>query len=131
MYCLFCVVLCTVCFVLFCVLFVLCRPVYCLFCVVLCTLCFVSFYVLFVCVVLCTVCFVLFYVLFVCLCVLYYCHRVATQLQLTNISICWRKVFFLNAAFAMEIVDLISHVHRAPFIMLTKQLKYSTFSRCF
>ena len=37
--------------------------------------------------------FVLFYVLFVlcrsvfvCKCVLYYCHRVATQLQLTNIS---------------------------------------------
>jgi hypothetical protein len=28
---------------------------------------------------------VLFYVLFVCKCVLYYCHRVATQLQLTNI----------------------------------------------
>jgi len=29
---------------------------------------------------------VLFYVLFVCKCVLYYCHRVATQLQLTNMS---------------------------------------------
>jgi hypothetical protein len=30
---------------------------------------------------------VLFCVLFLCKCVLYYCHRVATQLQLTNISI--------------------------------------------
>jgi len=30
-----------------------------------------------------TFCFVLFCVLFVCKCVLYYCHRVATQLQLT------------------------------------------------
>jgi hypothetical protein len=38
------------------------------------------------CVVLCIVCFVSFSVLFVCKCVLYYCHRVATQLQLTNLS---------------------------------------------
>ena len=44
-------------------------------CVVL--LLFVLFYVLFV--------FVLFYVLCVCKCVLYYCHWVLTQLQLTNI----------------------------------------------
>jgi hypothetical protein len=35
--------------------------------------------------VLCIVCFVSFTVLFLCICVLYYCHRVATQLQL-NIS---------------------------------------------
>jgi hypothetical protein len=39
----------------------------------------VLFYILFVST-------VLFYVLFVCKCVLYYCHWVATQLQLTNIS---------------------------------------------
>jgi hypothetical protein len=46
----------------------------------LCTLIFI--YVIF-----CVFCFiVLFCVLFVCKCVLYYCHRVATQLQLTNIS---------------------------------------------
>jgi hypothetical protein len=37
------------------------------------------------CVVLCIDCFVTFSVLFVCMCVLNYCHRVATQLQL-NIS---------------------------------------------
>jgi len=39
---------------------------------------FVLFYVLFV--------FVSFCVLFVCKYILYYCHRVSTQLQLTNIS---------------------------------------------
>ena len=32
----------------------------------------------------CIVCFVSFCVLFVCKCVLYNCHRVATQMQLTN-----------------------------------------------
>ena len=39
--------------------------------------------------------FVLFYVLFVCKCVLYYCHRVSTQLQLKNMSyhivIVWKR----------------------------------------
>jgi hypothetical protein len=38
------------------------------------------------CIVLCIVCFVSFCVLLVCKCVLYNCHRVATHLQLTNIS---------------------------------------------
>jgi hypothetical protein len=30
---------------------------------------------------------VMFYVLFVCKCVLYYCHQVSTQFQLTNMSL--------------------------------------------
>jgi len=55
--------------------------VYCLFLLLyLCML--IVMYVLF-----CVLCFiVLFYVLFVCKHVLYYCHRLSTQLQLTNIS---------------------------------------------
>jgi len=48
------------------------------------------------CVVLCSVCFVSFYVLFVCKCVLYYCHRVPTQLQLTNTSYIIRNYHFVS-----------------------------------
>jgi hypothetical protein len=37
---------------------------------------------------------VLFHVVFVCKCVLYFCHRLTTQLQLTNISIYQKKAKF-------------------------------------
>jgi hypothetical protein len=66
-------------FVLFYVLFVLFYVIFVVFYEF-----FVLFYVFF-CVVLCTVCLVSFPVLFGCICVLNYCHRVPTQLQL-NIS---------------------------------------------
>ena len=40
---------------------------------------------------------VLFYVLFVCECVLYYCHRVSTQLQLTQIFLFIIQTLWQNA----------------------------------
>jgi len=52
------------------------------------------------CVVVCIVCFVSFSVLFVCIFVLYYCHRVATQLQLNiphHILLVLGYEIFLNA----------------------------------
>jgi hypothetical protein len=43
-----------------------------------------------------------------------------------------RFFFLLNAAFAMVILDLISHVHLPSFVnMIPKYLKHSTFSICF
>ena len=67
------------------------------------------------CVVLYIVCFLSFYVLFVCKCVLYFCHLVKTQLQLTNVSnhistaIC---TLLGNAAFRSKIVFRIYMIHK-------------------
>ena len=50
------------------------------------------------CVVLCIVCFVSFSVLFVCICVLHYCHRVATELQLNILHQTVKcKLIYLNS----------------------------------
>ena len=54
------------------------------------------FYVLFLSI-------VLFYVLSVCKCVLYYCHRVSTQLQLTNIS-------YIKLEFSRQVVEKYSNI---------------------
>jgi hypothetical protein len=65
----------------------------CMFCVLLFNFVNYVFLLLCLCILIniyvpfCVFCFtVLFCVLFVCKCVLYYCHRVSTQLQLTNVS---------------------------------------------
>jgi hypothetical protein len=55
---------------------------FCMYVFLLCLCILIVTHVLF-----CVFCFiVLFCVLFLCKCVLYYCHQVSTQLQLTNIS---------------------------------------------
>jgi hypothetical protein len=78
----------------------LCCSVYCFF--------FVLLYVLFFF-------FGSFCVLFVCKCVLYYCHWVSTQLQLTNISIyqyinIQLKILFTNAITLCQYKESVIHI---------------------
>jgi hypothetical protein len=64
---------------------------------------FVLFCVLFVSI-------VSFCVLFVCKCVLYYCHRVATQLQLTNISYHIMSYHIIYHILPYHIIYIISYL---------------------
>jgi hypothetical protein len=56
--------------------------------------------------------FVLLYVLLVCKCVLYYCHRVATQLQLTHISyhISYRIIYRIIHIISYRIISYITYI---------------------
>jgi hypothetical protein len=95
----------------------------------------VLLYVFFLCCsmyvrVLCIVCFVTFPVLSVCIYVLNNCYRVATQLQLTNIS--YRTIIKLRSSTAEEIphfyIDGRSHTYSArktflrPLIQITRRI---------
>jgi len=73
----------------------------------------------------CIFCFtVFFYVLFVCKCVLYYCHQVSTQLQLTitsNVKIEWSILKDPDDAILHSgLLKLLDFVHHPIF----KQIKY-------
>ena len=54
----------------------------------------------------------LFHVLFVCKCVLYYCHRVATQLQLQI----YHTISYHNLIFIQPFIHLINQLHIDSFI---------------
>jgi len=58
--------------------------------------------------------FVLFCVLFVCKCVLYYCYRVATQLQLTNISYHMEDNIKM---FSISVLEVYFQLHK-PLVLL-------------
>ena len=74
---------------------------------------------------------VLFYVLFVCKCVLYYCHRATTQLQLSNISYHIRYKEELYKVTSLQIIwwklNLARQflVHRWPWPTIHKARKYT------
>ena len=68
---------------------------------------------------------VLFYILFACKCLLYYCHRVSTQLQQTNIS--YHKVSTLHVSIILCYLNFIIIFYILHFtfqyITLTKKCK--------
>jgi len=82
----------------------------------LCTL--IVLYVLF-----CVLCFiVLFCVLFVCKCLLYYCHRVSTELQLTDIS--YHHNRYLDVLTAVGLLDMVNNKTLVSTLANVKQKMY-------
>jgi len=73
------------------------------------------------CVVLCIDCFVSFCVLFVCICVLNYCHRVATQLQL-NLS------YHISYIISYHIISSSSSYHIISYIISYHIISYHIIS---
>jgi len=51
----------------------------------------------------------LFCVLFVCKCVLYYCHRVPTELQLKNISVYLSTLVYIKIRNQLHVSDMSRH----------------------
>jgi hypothetical protein len=90
--CCLCFQICFLCFQICCLCFQICFLCF-LFVIRIVLLLIVLFYVLFV--------------LFVCKCVLHHCHRVSTQLQLTNIS-----TTFFRSRYTSQLPFICTTVHR-------------------
>ena len=87
-------------------------------------------FVLFGCYLCCSMIFVLFYVLFLCKCVLYYSHRLSTQLQLTNISyriISYHIISYIIYHISYRIISYILSYHIVSYHIIYHIVSYITY----